>query len=333
MFRAKRVAAALIPVALLLAACGSEKSVGLGDKTIEGWKAVSISGTAGTAPTVKWNGQMSPVDETETKTLVPGTGDVVKAGDHVNAYVWVGDGYSQKQSYSDYDTQQPEELVADAKSLSKVFEKLLVGTKMGSRVAAIADASEVFGEAGNPQLGIANEDPLVIILDVVSRAVTTPTDTTPDKLPSLVQKGGKVIGLDFKGLTKPDPATGPFLRATIKAGKGATVTADDTVKVNYLGMVFGAKTPFDQSYVDTKAKKAAPVDFPLSQVVKGWGYGLAGVKVGSRVVLQIPPILGYGGKAQENIPGNSTLYFVVDVLSATKPAPSAAASPGAPAGQ
>ncbi|UDY25200.1 FKBP-type peptidyl-prolyl cis-trans isomerase [Nocardioides sp. Kera G14] len=325
MFHAKRLAALLVPLAFVASACGSEKSVGLGDKTIDGWDAVSISGTPGTAPTVKWKGQMSTVESTDTKTLTEGSGDVVKKGESVNAYIWLGDGYSKKQSYSDYDNKASEVLTADSKSLSEVFEKLLVGSKIGSRQAAIASASDVFGDAGNTDLGIANEDPLLIIVDVISKAVTKPTDTTPDKVPSVVQKKGKVTGLDFTGLTKPDPTSGPFLRATIKQGSGATVTADDTVKVNYLGMVYGAKKPFDESYTKT------PAEFALSSVVKGWTYGLTGVKVGSRIVLQIPPVLGYGGDTSNAaIPANSTLYFVIDVLSAT-PAASASASPSADA--
>ncbi|WP_300682045.1 FKBP-type peptidyl-prolyl cis-trans isomerase [Nocardioides sp.] len=325
MFPAKRVAALLIPATLLLGACG-DKSVGLGDKTIDGWKAVSISGEVGKAPTVKWNGQMSQVDKTEKKTLVAGTGDTVKKGDAVNAYIWVGDGYSKKESYSDFTKGDSEVLTADTKSLSKVFSDLLIGSKIGSREVAIASATDVFGEAGNASLGIANEDPLVIIVDIVSKAVTTPTDTSADKLPKVeTNKKGVVTGLNFKGLTKPDPTNGPFLRATIKQGTGAVVTEDDKVKVNYLGMVYGGKKPFDESY----SKKA--VEFGLSEVVKGWTYGLKGVKVGSRVVLEIPPILGYGSTDQSSngIPANSTLYFVVDILSATKA--SASASPSASA--
>ena len=56
--------------------------------------------------------------------------------------------------------------------------------------------------------------------------------------------------------------------------------------------------------------------FALNSVVKGWTYGLTGVKVGSRVLLQIPPELGYGAQAQSAIPANSTLYFVIDIKSA-----------------
>ena len=40
------------------------------------------------------------------------------------------------------------------------------------------------------------------------------------------------------------------------------------------------------------------------------------MKVGSRVLLAIPPDLGYGAQEQPNIPANSTLYFVVDIVSA-----------------
>jgi peptidylprolyl isomerase len=150
------------------------------------------------------------------------------------------------------------------------------------------------------------------------------------KLPKLTPTPGKPnvpSGMDFTGLPKPEQ-NAEFLRATLKEGTGTTVTSDMTVKVNYLGMVYGAKKPFDESYT----KK--PAEFGLDSVVKGWTYGLTGVKVGSRVLLQIPPLLGYGAQEQANIPANSTLYFVVDVLSATKPAPSASASPSAtPSGQ
>jgi peptidylprolyl isomerase len=316
---------ALIVTALLatsLAACGGEKTTGLGDKTVEGWDAATVSGAVGTAPKVDWKGKMAAVDKTETKTLESGDGETVDKGGKVWGYIWIGNGFTQKQAYSDYDHKQPEELTADAKSLSPVFEKMLTGAKVGSRVAAIASAKEVFGDAGNPQLGVANEDPLLILVDLVAPAVDKPTDVDPGKLPQLIPTPGKPnvpSGMNFTGVPKPQQ-NGEFLRATLKQGTGPTVTSDMKVKVNYLGMVYGAKKPFDESY--TKQ----PLDIGLDGVVKGWTYGLTGVKVGSRVLLQIPPLLGYGAQAQEKIPANSTLYFVVDVLSATKPAPSASPS-------
>jgi peptidylprolyl isomerase len=321
---------ALIVTTLLatsLAACGGEKTVGLGDKTVDGFEAATVSGDVGTAPKVDWKGKMASVDKTETKTLTEGDGDTVEKGGKVWGYIWIGNGFTQKQAYSDYDNKQPEELTADSKSLSPVFEKLLTGAKIGSRVAAVTDAKEIFGEAGNPTMGVASGDPLLVLVDLVAPAVDKPTDVDRTKLPKLKPTKGKPTvpsGMDFTGIAKPEQ-DGPFLRSTLKEGTGATVTSDMTVKVNYLGMVYGAKKPFDESYT----KK--PAEFGLTDVVKGWTYGLTGVKVGSRVLLQIPPLLGYGAQEQANIPANSTLYFVVDVLSATKPDPSASASPSTPA--
>jgi peptidylprolyl isomerase len=319
---------ALIVTTLLatsLAACGGETTTGLGGKTVEGWDAATVSGAVGTAPKVDWKGKMAAVDKTETKTLEAGDGTVVEKGGKVWGYIWIGNGFTKKQAYSDYDNKQPEELTADAKSLSPVFAKMLTGATVGSRVAAIANAKEIFGDAGNPTMGVANEDPLLILVDLVAPAVDKPTDVDRSKLPKLKPTKGKPTvpsGMDFTGVQKP-AQNGDLLRATLKQGTGTTVTSDMTVKVNYLGMTYGATKPFDESYT----KK--PVEFGLDSVVKGWTYGLTGVKVGSRVLLQIPPLLGYGAQEQANIPANSTLYFVVDVLSATKPAPSAAASPSA----
>ena len=52
----------------------------------------------------------------------------------------------------------------------------------------------------------------------------------------------------------------------------------------------------------------------MSGLIQGWTIGLTGVKVGSRVLLQIPPAYGYGAQGSGTIPGNATLWFVIDVL-------------------
>ena len=80
--------------------------------------------------------------------------------------------------------------------------------------------------------------------------------------------------------------------------------------VNYLGETYQAKEPFDESY------SATPLTSALSGLIQGWSIGLDGVKVGSRVLLQIPPAYGYGEQGSgESIPPNSTLWFVIDVVS------------------
>ena len=105
--------------------------------------------------------------------------------------------------------------------------------------------------------------------------------------------------------------TSKVLVKTLKQGDGALVCPGATVKVNYVGALWNG-TVFDSSY-----QKGEPIEFSLDQVVKGWGYGLAHTHVGDRVELVIPASLGYGSQAAGDIPANSTLVFVVDIVGVT----------------
>ena len=105
--------------------------------------------------------------------------------------------------------------------------------------------------------------------------------------------------------------TSKVLVKTLKQGDGAVVCPGATIKANYVGTLWDG-TVFDSSY-----KRGEPSEFSLDQVVKGWTYGLAHTHVGDRVELVIPASLGYGNQARGNIPANSTLVFVVDVLGAS----------------
>ena len=102
--------------------------------------------------------------------------------------------------------------------------------------------------------------------------------------------------------------TSKVLVKTLKEGDGAVVCPGATIKANYVGALWNG-TVFDSSY-----QKGQPIEFSLNQVVKGWTYGLAHTHVGDRVELVIPASLGYGGQARGNIPANSTLVFVVDIV-------------------
>lgn len=308
--RLRRLPMLLLPLVMVatLASCGGDDGTSSDGDTASGLAAVTISGDPGTAPKVTWKSQMTATD-VEHKTVVEGDGDVVKKGDKVQTQIWIGNGVSEKQTYSTYDTGTPETLTVDDQ-LSPLFADAMVGAKLGSRVAVTASAAKAFGPTGNPQLQIGNKDTVLVIIDLIELyQEPKPTDVPKSKLPGVVLKKGDPVGLDFKGLPKPK-ADGDLLRSVVKEGTGKTVTTAMTVTADYLGAVYGAKKPFDESYSKT------PVPFQLTQVVQGWTYGLNGVKVGSRVLLEIPPGMGYGATAKPGIPANSTLYFVVDIISA-----------------
>lgn len=95
-------------------------------------------------------------------------------------------------------------------------------------------------------------------------------------------------------------------------GAGDTVRAGETIVVNYLGQTWGGHV-FDNSY-----DRGATISFPIGMgvVIGGWDEGLVGLRLGSRVLLSVPPEHGYGpaGVPQAGIKGSDTLVFVVDVV-------------------
>lgn len=97
----------------------------------------------------------------------------------------------------------------------------------------------------------------------------------------------------------------------LEEGSGATAKSGDRVSVNYVGVNYKTGKEFDASW-----DRGEPFTFTLGagEVIPGWDQGVAGMKVGGRRELIIPPSLGYGSAgAPPAIPPNETLVFVVDL--------------------
>jgi peptidylprolyl isomerase len=151
-----------------------------------------------------------------------------------------------------------------------------------------------------------------------SGSVSASADTAPDapKVDRDPQGTLPAITFSSKGIptmakVASDPPTVISVK-TLTTGNGTVVAAGDYVKVNYAGFLWSDGTQFDSSYDSGK-----PASFALNQVIEGWKYGLAGTKVGDRVLIVIPPDYGYGDNKTDSIPAGSTLVFVVDILDTT----------------
>ncbi len=311
-----------LPLALLLAATlvacgdssGDDGSGGSGSSSSSALDSLTIEGDVGSAPEVTFDGEVQ-ADEVETKVISEGDGEEIAAGDSVLTHLWIGNGVTEEKAFSTYDAQTPQLFTVDEKMLSEFFIKGLEGQNVGSRVAVAASAETAFGEAGNAQLGIGNKDSVVAVIDLLSAVPDGPEgqeQDAPSWAPELQGDEAAPTGFDFSGTPKPGDS---LQSAYLIEGEGEEVQKGQTIVVDYLGQVYGGKKPFDESY------SAQPTSFQIGVggVVKGWDETLVGAPVGSRVIMAIPPELGYGeqGNPQAGIKGTDTLYFVVDILAAS----------------
>ena len=118
--------------------------------------------------------------------------------------------------------------------------------------------------------------------------------------------------------TKPEvvipqtPAPTELVTEDITVGDGVEAVSGKTVSVHYVGVAWSTGKQFDASW-----DRNEPFDFGLGagQVISGWDKGVAGMKVGGRRKLTIPPDMGYGSQGAGGvIKGGETLVFVVDLL-------------------
>lgn len=184
---------------------------------------------------------------------------------------------------------------------SSLFLAALECEPLGSEVALALPAS-VLGQGANSIVVLASA--VEALPEVASGASVDPTPGMPE------------VELDDKGeptVTIPDgEAPAETAIAVLKQGDGPTVGAGDLVVVQYKGVKWSDGSEFDSSW----SRDAAPSQFQTSGVVTGFRRALEGQKVGSQVVVVMPPKDGYGANEGHELQKES-LVFVVDILATT----------------
>jgi FKBP-type peptidyl-prolyl cis-trans isomerase FkpA len=118
------------------------------------------------------------------------------------------------------------------------------------------------------------------------------------------------IGAPTKVTGKPKTTASGVQYWDITPGTGATAVSGKKVSVNYTGWLTSGKQ-FDTSI----GKRSFQFKLGAGQVIQGWDDGVAGMKVGGKRQLRIPPNLGYGSQGVSGaIPPNATLIFDVELL-------------------
>jgi len=202
-------------------------------------------------------------------------------------------------------------------------------TKAEKRAAAKAAKARAAAAKRRRQLlinvlaGVAVVGVVVAAVILISRVVGSDGDDNVASSPGAAGANASAGTSAFPPLPEgADPALGT--KPTVKAGegeltrltvtpliegKGPAATSGQSITVNYVGVSYKDGKEFDASW-----NQSRPFTFQLGAggVIKGWDQGLVGVKVGSRVQLDIPSELAYGDNGR--VPG--PLRFVVDVLAA-----------------
>lgn len=234
----------------------------------------------------------------ERTVVKKGNGKDLKAGDLVSVtyrIVSATDSTVLDSSARGAEDQIPILLDPNKQSL---FVVALECQPLGSSVV-VAVPGKMFGEGGKPVVMYAQS--VKKLPTAASGSTVAPVEGMPTV--KLAKDGAPEITIP-----KADPPSDTKI-ADLKQGDGPTVASGDDVIVQYRGVTWADGKEFDSSW-----KRGAPAQFRTTDVVTGFKKALEGQKVGSQVLVVIPPAEGYGAQAQGSIPANSTLVFVIDIL-------------------
>ncbi|MFJ8362548.1 FKBP-type peptidyl-prolyl cis-trans isomerase [Streptomyces sp. NPDC093984] len=330
--RRRSLLLAAVPAGLVtVAGCGDDKSgKGAGGtssspapsatsaapppKIVEGpLPAITAGAKFDEKPTVA-KGSGSPSKDLAVKTVIAGGGQTVAENDYIQAN-YLGQIWDTAKVFDNsYDRKTPLVIQLAQGGIIDGWRYALAGKKVGSRVLMAVPPTWGYGTQGNQQAGIKGTDTLVFVVDVQntfnakSSAKGKTVAQSDSDLPKVgTNTDGKAPSID---MPKVKPPTGLVAKYVIE-GDGDEVKADNTVLVQYKGVLWDTGKEFDSTY-----GRGQLASFSLQQVVKGWAQGLTGKKVGSRVLVVIPPKLGYGDNppSGSDIKKDSTLVFAVDIL-------------------
>jgi FKBP-type peptidyl-prolyl cis-trans isomerase len=326
--RRRRVAALAITSLLavgVIAGCGSSTSSKSGAASSSAsassaagtYTSVTATGAFGKAPTVTIPAKAGS-GALYTKTLIQGTGPALTSSQSLlgNFVLYDWSGKTHKLIGSTYTDGVPTLFTG---SLLPGLETALEGQKVGSRVLAVIPPKDAFGTAGNSEIGVAPNDTVVFVIDMIKSFANTQgvsgaqTSNGGGALPTVK------AGAAGKGptITIPKTAAPTTLQVkTLVKGTGAVVKKGNYIVVQYTGVNWRTGKVFDSSW---SRSEPWATEIGEGQVIKGWDTGLVGQTVGSRVLLVVPPADGYGktGSSSAGIKGTDTLVFAIDILSAS----------------
>jgi len=275
--------------------------------------AVKATGKLGAEPKVTFTKGLSP-EKTERTATVAGDGAAAEENSSVAFAMSVYNGSTGKKiDAAGYDGELITETIADGKLIPGLYTTLQCSTE-GSRVVGVVPPADGFGDTGQESLGITADDSLVFVIDVME---VSPLLAKANGKAQPAEEGFPTVKLAQDGeptitIPKGDPPA-ELKIAVLKQGEGAEVAASDTVTIHYSGVLWRTGEGFDSSW-----EKGAPYPNTASGFVPGFSTAIIGQKVGSQIIVIVPPEEGYGAQGNGDILGTDTMVFVVDILATAR---------------
>ncbi|WP_417508426.1 FKBP-type peptidyl-prolyl cis-trans isomerase [Microbacterium sp.] len=260
---------------------------------------VTVDGDFGTASTAEFElGQK--VEEAQRTVLDKGDGKAINDGDYVSYALSAFDGDSgERLGDAGYAAGEllPAQLTADAP-----MGQLIGCATVGSRLSVVFPTTDA----------AAAQYYILDVLDVVPSAAWGKDQAPVEGMPKVTLADDGEPSLEI-----PDGDAPTELQISVlKEGDGMPVEDGDTTLLQYYGVDWATGESFDSSWA-----KGEPISIEGNTYVPGFVQALAGQKVGSQVLVVIPPALGYGeeGSSDHELAGK-TLVFVIDILATMHPA-------------
>jgi len=256
---------------------------------------LQVTGADGAPPTLEYDKPFTVV-RPGSRTVWPGTGDVLERDDPVLLNLYAEDGRDGTELQNTFRT-APVAYTMTEKSLGNHLYEALEGKRVGTRLSLLEQDDDV---------------PVLLVVDVLpARASGEPGQPPGDDLPSvrLDELGAPTVRVP-RGVEPPsDLVVHPLVR-----GAGPQVRAGQIVTVEFTAVRWS-----DGQVVDTTWSEGAPpqsAEIGIGRLVEGWDQGLLEQTVGSQVMLVVPPQDGYAN-TKSRLAGETVVY-VVDILDAHK---------------
>jgi FKBP-type peptidyl-prolyl cis-trans isomerase len=251
--------------------------------------------------------------------LAQGIGNFSKEGSRLTIQYVAYEYDSKKKLESSWETGKPFTFTLGKGEVNKGWEIGMQEFEVGDRRELILPPKYT---KGPPTGGKASPNATLVYVADLLASESEEEIAAKKEAKESKESGGEPEGPVTQGSPQPQvmvpkgPVPKTYSEHIVRAGSGPTAEPGDEVTVNYVGVVYNTGKQFDSSWV-----RGEPFTFTLGggEVIPGWEQGIKGMQVGERREMIIPPEMAYGPKQVGPIPPNSTLIFVVDLLSVKKP--------------